>query len=238
MISNSNRYAATAWRVLGATVLLLTACAGREISPAAPGKPPLTQVNSPPEWRAGDRWVYDWTSANNTGTKTVEVLEIKEVNELRYYVVRIGDIDHYYTLDLKWSGIVRDSRVESRMVPPQPWLVWPLQIGSRWVHSGVYEERDTKKQHNDTFAVVADETVEVPAGRFHAFKVVREASRLESDQYWYAPEVRWYVKWIGRRGQVQFEERLREYQAAPRLIPEPTPASPPSKPRSSSRDPH
>lgn len=231
MISNSNRYAATAWRVLGATVLLLTACAGREISPAAPGKPPLTQVDSPPEWRAGDRWVYDWTSGTNVGTKTVEVLEIKEVNTIQYYVVKIGDLNHYYTLDFKWAATVRDGRVEARMVPPQPWFAWPLEIGKRWVHRGSYEERDRKQEQNETFAVVTTETVEVPAGRFHAFKVVREASRLESDQYWYAPEVRWYVKWIGRRGQVQFEERLREYQAAPRLIPALTPASPPSKPK-------
>jgi hypothetical protein len=174
--------------------------------------------------------VYDWTSGTNAGTKTVEVLEIKAVNNIQYYIVRIGDLNHYYTLDLKWAGTVRDGRVEARMVPPQPWFTWPLEMGKRWVHHGSYEERDRKQEQNETFAVVTTETVEVPAGRFHGFKVVREATRLDSDQYWYAPEVRWYVKWVGRRGQVQFEERLREYQAAPRLIPAPTPASPPSKP--------
>src|SRR3990172_3439237 len=216
--------------VLGASALWLVACAAQQVSPPTP-PPTLTRVDSPPAWRAGDRWVYDWTSGTNAGTKTVEVLEIKEVNNIQYYIVRIGDLDHYYTLDFKWSGSVRDGRVEARMVPPQPWFAWPLEMGKRWVHRGSYEERDRKQEQNETFAVVTTETVEVPAGRFHAFKVVREASRLESDQYWYAPEVRWYVKWIGRRGQVQFEERLREYQAAPRLIPAPTPASPPSKPQ-------
>ncbi|MGH7424516.1 MAG: hypothetical protein ACREJ1_12685 [Candidatus Methylomirabilales bacterium] len=225
-----NPHAALRAVLLAAIGLSVVACASKGSAPPAPA-PSTTRVDSPPEWRAGDRWVYDWTSGTNAGTKTVEVLEIKGVNNIQYYIVRIGDLDHYYTLDFKWAGTVRDGRVEARMAPPQPWFAWPLEIGKRWVHRGSYEERDRKQEQNDTFAVVTTETVEVPAGRFHAFKVVREASRLESDQYWYAPEVRWYAKWIGRRGQVQFEERLREYQAAPRLIPAPTPASPPSKPK-------
>jgi len=207
---------------LSALILWLAACA----IPQAP--PPMARVNSPPEWRSGDRWVYEWTSGSERGTKIVEILETKEVNRVQYYLVRIGDIDHYYTLELHWAGSVRNSKVEARMVPPQPWFVWPLDVGQRWVHRGDYEARDSKRQHNDTFGVVAAETVEVPAGRFHALKVVREAGR-DSDQYWYAPEVRWYVRWIGRRGEIQFEERLREYHPAPRPIPKSPPAIPSSK---------
>jgi len=45
--------------------------------------------------------------------------------------------------------------------------------------------------------------------------------RRDSDQYWYAPDVGFYVKWIGRRGESQFEEQLREYHRAPRLTPGP-----------------
>jgi hypothetical protein len=88
-----------------------------------------------------------------------------------------------------------------------------------------------KVQHNDSFAVIAAETVEVPAGRFRALKVVRETDRRDSDLYWYAPEVRWYVKWIGRRRDTQFEEQLREYRMAPRLIPESAPGTPSLKTR-------
>ena len=95
----------------------------------------------------------------------------------------------------------------------------------------VYEALDEDKRVTETFAVVASEIVEVPAGRFPALKVVREASSRDSDQYWFAPEVRWYVRWIGRRGEDQFEERLREYHMAPRLIPEPAPVETPSKTR-------
>jgi len=157
------------------------------------------------------------------------VVEIKEVNKVRYYVVRIGDVDHYYTPDLGWAAGVRQSKVEARMIPPQPWFAWPLEVGRQWVHRGTYEDPAGKRAHNDTFAGLAAETVEVPAGKFHALQVVRESDRGDSDRYWYAPEVRWYVRWIGRRGDVQFEERLREYHGAARLIPKP--ASPTPQPR-------
>ena len=226
-------YARARWwaAFLGAISLWLVACAARDITPAGVAPPPIVRVDAPPEWRPGDQWVYDWTSGTNAGTKTVEVLEIKEINKVRYYVVRVGDSEQYYTLDFRWSGIVRDSRVEARMIPPQPWFTWPLEVGSRWVQRGVYEALDEDKRVTETFAVVASEIVEVPAGRFPALKVVREASSRDSDQYWFAPEVRWYVRWIGRRGEDQFEERLREYHMAPRLIPEPAPVEPPSKTR-------
>lgn len=207
---------------LSALILWLAACA----IPQAP--PSMARVSSPPEWRSGDRWVYEWKSGSERGTKSLEVVEIREVNRIRYYLVRIGSIHHYYTLDLHWAGSARASKVEARMVPPQPWFEWPLEVGRRWVHHGAYEERDAKRQHNDVFAVVAAETVEVPAGRFHALRVVREAGQ-DSDEYWYAPEVRWYVRWIGRRGETQFEEQLREYSLAPTRLPESAPAAPPSK---------
>ncbi len=224
-------YARVGWRLafLGVIGLWLVACAARHTAPGGVALTPIVRLDAPPEWRPGDRWVYDWTSGTRTGTKTVEVLEIKEINEVRYYVVRVGDSEQFYTLDFRWSGIVRDSRVEARMIPPQPWFTWPLEVGSRWVHRGVYEGLDESKHYNETFAVVAAETVEVPAGRFPTLKVVREASSRDSDQYWFAPEVRWYVRWIGRRGEVQFEERLREYYVAPRLIPESAPVRPPSQ---------
>lgn len=223
---------ARAWRwaaLLGIITLWLGACAKREIEPPAVALPPIARVSLPADWRPGDRWVYDWISGSATGTKTVEVLEIKEVNEVRYYVVAVGDMEHYYTLDFSWSGSVRDSKVQARMVPPQPWFVWPLEVGRRWGHRGVYEAKEEKKEQDDAFAVVAAETVEVPAGRFPTLKVVREASNRDTDEYWYSPEVRWYVKWIGRRGKVKFEEWLREYHRAPHLIPESAPIKPPSK---------
>ena len=212
-----------------ALALWLSACATPGIPlPATVPAQSAARVDSPPEWRPGDRWVYEWTSGADTGTKSMEVIESTDINNVRYYIVRVGDVSHYYTVDLHWAGSARASTVEARMVPPEPWFAWPLEVGRQWSHRGTFEERDSRTQHNDTFQVVAAESVRVSAGQFHALQVVREMDQQLSDQYWYAPEVRWYVRWISRRGKIQFEERLREYHPAPRS-PGPVPSTPPTK---------
>ena len=102
------------------------------------------------------------------------------------------------------------------MVPPAPWFSWPLEVGGRWTHKGVYEDPTGTKQVSTTFQVEKVETIEVPAGRFEAFKVVREGPAGHRDTYWYAPVVGSWVRWRGQRGERQFEEQLVEFQAAPR----------------------
>jgi len=214
----------------GLVALFLSGCvapAGPAAAPTASQQEPIT-ASAPPEWRPGDQWVYTWTSGQTSGTKSVEVLEIREINTVSFYLVKVGEAEQFYTKDLRWAGTMRDGKVQSRMTPPQPWFVWPLEVGRQWTHRGTYEDATGKGAHNDSFSVVGAEVVEVPAGRFSALKVARETDSRNSDQYWYAPEVRFYVKWIGRRGDAQFEEGLREYRPAQRLIPGSTPSTPPS----------
>lgn len=205
---------ALGWCLLTATA----ACRLFDPSAPAPGATPATpsvaSATSPPEWRPGDRWTYDVTTGGTLETKTTEVVEIKKLNGVTYYVLRVGDVDHYHTLDLSWAAGVRDSKVEGRMVPPHPWVSWPLSVGRRWTHEGTWEDREAKRRYTDSFAVVAAETVEVPAGRFEALKIVRAAGTEASDQYWYVPAVRTYVRWVGRSEGIAFEERLREYRPA------------------------
>lgn len=221
------------WRVgaLCAIAVVMAACRASDqhgVVVTAPASAAASSVSvaEPPEWRPGDRWVYEWTSGKESGTKTVEMTERREVNGVHYYVVRLSDVDHYYTRELHWAAAIKNSTVEARMVPPHPWFVWPLAVGRRWVHQGTWEERGVTRPVTDTFAVVTEESVEVPAGTFRAVKLARESSGQGLDEYWYVSAVRSYARWIGRRGDIRFEERLREYQAAPRLIPDPTPPRP------------
>ena len=204
------------------TMLILTACAAPGVPPesSVPAVVVMPTVSSPPGWRPGDRWVYAWTSGAESGLKTVEALEIREINGVSFYLVRVGDVESFYTRDLRWAGTMQDGRVTTRMTPPHPLFTWPLEAGKGWTYRGTYGDRNGTTEFKDVFSVVAAEAVAVPAGRFNAWKIVRETERRDSDQYWYAPEVRFYVKWIGRRGDTQFEEQLREYHPAPRLIPE------------------
>ena len=216
------------WRralLLGAAVAMagLPACVSREPAPdpsrpvTAPLPPPRAAATalraaSPPGWRLGDRWSYGLTSGKESSTRTVEVLQTREIANVPYYVVRVGEMDHLYTADLHWAGSLLGDRVEARISPPHPWFNWPLEVGRRWSQRGTYEERGSKRQYSDSFTVVAVEAVEVPAGRFESFKIERQSSDGDSDEYWYAPEVGFYVRWAGRRGGTQFEERLQSYR--------------------------
>ena len=197
--------------------LVLASCtAATPTTSSASATPPAPAALSAPEWRPGDRWVYDWTSGDRSGTKTIEMREAKTVNGVPYYIVRLDDVDHYYTTALHWAAAIRESRVEARMVPPQPWFTWPLTPAKRWEHRGTFQDRNGTSRFADRFTVAGIETVDVPAGRFQAMKVTRQSDGRDSDDYWYAADARWYVRWVGRRGDVTFEERLKEYRPVPR----------------------
>jgi hypothetical protein len=206
------------WACVAATLLLALGGCGLswpwlEGDRAATSAARRPETAARPTWRPGDRWVYSWTAAEKTGTKAVEVVGTQEFGGVSYYLVRIGDLDHFYTSDLHWAGGVRDQRVEVRMTPPQPWFTWPLEVGRRWTHRGTLEVRNGKLSRDDVFQVTGQETVVVPAGRFNTFKIVREGRTDQSqDEYWYAPEVRFYVKWVGRRGDQRFDEELRDHR--------------------------
>ena len=137
---------------------------------------------------------------------------IRPLGNESYYVLRIGDVDHLYTRDLHVAGTLRNEAVESRALPPVPLLMWPLEAGRKWEHRGVYEERASRREMVDTFTVVGPEAIATPAGSFNTLKVVRRGAAGDGDEYWYAPELRFYAKWVGRRGDAQFEELLLSYR--------------------------
>jgi hypothetical protein len=213
-------------RILAVTLLMVFAAGcgwpGMLPPPAAPAAAALSEATVP-AWRAGDRWVYEWTSGQERGTRTIEVRESTAVNGVEYYVVDLGNsVLQYYTKDLHFAAGVEASKVLARMVPPLPWFAWPLKAAAQWNYQGVNEQQGSSKRQNDAFGVVGVELVTVPGGEFRAFKIVRQTDRRDSDQYWYAPEVRWYVRWLGRRGDVEFEEQLKAYEPAPRLTSTPS----------------
>ena len=206
------------WAAFG-VILGLASC--------APAPVPPRPVAAPPEWRIGDRWRHAWTAGAEAGTKTSEVLEVRELGGVRYYVLRIDSVHRYYTLDLHWAANIVELRVAARAVPPQPWFMWPLEVGRRWEYQGRYEDQERQEQVRESYTVLGVEQVQVPAGTFWAFKVGREGAGGSSDQYWYAPDIGWYVKWVGRRGNDQFQEVLVEFVRGSRSAPAPPPAERP-----------
>ena len=169
-----------------------------------------------PMWRLGDKWVHAWSAGTEKGVKTSEARGLREVKGVQYQVLRVEPVDVYFTVDLHWAwaASVAESRVTARAVPPLPWFKWPLLVGGRWEYQGTLEAQQRKESVRDSYKVLGVESVTVPAGTFRAFKIVREVESSVVDQYWYAPDVRWYVKWVGRRGKEEFEEVLQEHTPA------------------------
>jgi hypothetical protein len=201
------------------TCLPLMACAGPRLvsEEKAPAVTPAPAASTAPMWHVGDRWRHSWSAGTEKGIKTAEVTDIREMGGSRYYVLRTGDTIWFFTPDLGWAGLAAESKVIARSSPPRPWFVWPLAAGRNWDYEGVYEERDRKVPVRETYAARALETVQVPAGTFRAIRIQRDAGPEGWDEYWYAPEVGWYVKWRGRRGRDEFEEVLLEYLPASSL---------------------
>jgi hypothetical protein len=194
--------------------LLLSSCA------AISGRgdhPPTRSGETRPTWRTGDRWLHAWTSGVNKGVKTAECIGVRDVGGVSYNVLRTDAAQLYYTPDLHWAAIIVESRVVARATPPQPWFNWPLEVGKRWQYQGVYEAQELKDPIRDSYQVVEVESVTVPAGTFRAYRIVREVNSAVVDEYWYAPDVRWYVKWVGRRGKDEFQEVLQEFAPAAQI---------------------
>ncbi len=197
--------------------LVLAGCAAR----SAPQPVRLT-APAPPEWHVGDRWRHSWTAGKEKGIKTSEVTDIRETGAAKLYVLRVGNASGYYSMDLHWAGATIDGRVIGRSEPPRPWFLWPLEAGRRWDYQGTYEDQEQKTQVREAYEVRSEEAMQVPAGTFRTLHVVRE-SGAERDEYWYAPEVGWYVKWRGRRGAQEFEELLLEFTRGSGVPPKSSP---------------
>ncbi len=193
---------------------LLSSCSAVRVQE---GKTLVQQGAVRPTWNAGERWIYAWTAGTEKGIKTTEARGVREVKGVPYQVMRMEPLDVYFTPDLHWAwaATVSESRVITRAVPPLPWFTWPLKVGRRWDYQGTIEDQQRKESLRDSYKVVGVEKVEVPAGTFQAVKVVRELNGSVVDEYWYAPEVRWYVKWVGRRGKDEFQEVLQEHIGVP-----------------------
>ncbi|HEY4283676.1 MAG TPA: hypothetical protein VGM62_11490 [Chthoniobacterales bacterium] len=76
-----------------------------------------------------------------------------------------------------------------KLAPPQKMLMAPIQVGTKWDYDGTVS--DTKVHQN--YSIAAEEDVQVPAGKFHSF-------RVHVEQTAGGPSIavdRWFVPGVG-----------------------------------------
>src|SRR5438477_10016875 len=115
--------------------------------------------------------------------------DIDGKNLLKFEMHRAGAITNTDLLTVDEHGISCWARINLdgqlvKLNPPQPVIAAPLKKGAGWDFNGQAGELEVR-QHYD---VVAEEDIQVPAGKFHAFRIHGEQtspSRMIIDR-WFA----------------------------------------------------
>ena len=102
-----------------------------------------------------------------------------------------------------------------RDAPYQP-LSWPLEVGKEWKNSFTLEKLEEKssQRYDNRIVVSKVEAVQVPAGTYEAFKIevygVYTGNLLS--EYWYSPQVKWFVRTRAYEQNGVREEELLSYK--------------------------
>lgn len=149
----------------------------------------VAEMPKPEAFKRGDRW--EWRQIDDRtnleeGKQTRTVVSAEGVQQFSYGNSR-GQISAAFLGN----------------PAKKAWRVWPLEVGKKWAHDEDWARPDgvTGNTQADV-AVVAYEEVEVPAGKFTAFKIEHRGFYTNSiggrvrqqDTYWYSPAVAADVK--------------------------------------------
>jgi hypothetical protein len=94
----------------------------------------------------------------------------------------------------RWVAVVRDGKPLASWDPPVGYH-WPLWLGETWSAPYRVTNHATGKTNDirATFTVEAQETVNVPAGTFRAYRI-RYADPFFTATSWYSPDIGLFVK--------------------------------------------
>ncbi len=205
-------------------VMALAGCVGtpEKADPAVQVRPvdaaPAGGETSPgpslPNWRVGDRWV--WSDGYG--------LEVAAIN---------GDVVRFDRLDAEnqWHSrkgilvIQSNSATTHRELlyrkGENPNDIFPLRVGNQAVFEREYAANGKVRVHNTSWVVEGREVVEVPAGTFDCWILVRRTRNKRTgwtsfERWWYNPEVKHYVRMEYRYGNTEGASRvLKVYRLAP-----------------------
>jgi hypothetical protein len=139
-----------------------------DLKPAADGK-----VHLPAIYRVG-------------GTQNIDGKELRKFEAHRAGVVSQTDLlavdDQAMTC---YARIMQDGQM-LKMDPPQKMLVAPIKTGTKWEYDGTIAD---EKVHQE-YRIATEEDVQVPAGKFHAFRIhMEQPEELIVVDRWYVPNV-------------------------------------------------
>jgi hypothetical protein len=170
-----------------------------------------------PQWRVGYEWQYSWKDQSGSGTLAKEIIREESFAGVPSFVLKRGQSEDFYTKDvLGLLGSMSGGRITVKRTAPFQTLSWPLEVGKEWSNSYFVERLGEKSSESFEHRVVVTklEQVKVPAGTFDAFKIEIYNARSGTllNDYWYAPEVKWFVKSRVYNREGVREEELRSFK--------------------------
>lgn len=167
------------------------------------------EMPAPNMFNVGEKW--EWRRIDSR-TKLEEGKFLRKV-------VKVDGI-------LLFSDGVRNRQISKDFlgdVEAKPFRVWPLAVGKKWEYEENWKRDDgVSGNTKQNVEVTAYEEVEVPAGKFMAYKIEhkgwynREGGRSgkQNDVYWYAPDVKAHVKRTRDDGYNLWTQELTSYEKA------------------------
>lgn len=149
-----------------------------------------------PEWRVGDRWVFQRTSL--TGATAVVARQVVSATSDGYTVRVIGtpsELTRQWTLDFHLAQETLGEGTTVRYEPPAQYFTWPLRPGASWSQAFQYSDGRNDGRYENTWKVGdAIEPIDTVAGRFYALRIERRSGTQRLESYWYSPRVRYFVR--------------------------------------------
>ncbi|HYX09201.1 MAG TPA: hypothetical protein VE912_20880 [Bacteroidales bacterium] len=163
------------------------------------------------DYKIGEKWVWNWK-------RTIE-------GEVRAKGEDIQEVVNYNGVLGFWNGVdtVRISAVLNQKQSSTPFRDWPLYVGKKWKYESEWENNEgTKGKTSQDAEVVSFEELNVAAGKFMAYKIEyrgivtnsRGYKGEMSDTWWYAPDLKTYIKHINNDGYGVYSNELTSYSKA------------------------
>jgi hypothetical protein len=161
--------------------------------------PGLLEILPPdaPVWKVGDTWRYSDGYDLKVSTVLGNDTTFQRLDTEDDWVVRRS----LFKVRSKQGKILRE--VVYRTKDPEE--LFPLEVGKQVVFLEEYLRAGELIQHNTSWTVEGKETVQVPAGTFDCWILVKRTRGLQSnwtgsERWWYSPEAKHYVRMEYRYG--------------------------------------
>jgi len=160
------------------------------------------------DYQLGEKWVWKWE-------RSVEGEIRAEGEDMQLVVDYNGELGF-------WNGA--DTVLISTTLAPEqsstPFRNWPLQVGEKWKFESRWKNNEgTTGKTSQDVEVVSFEELNVTGGKFMAYKIeykgiVTNSRGFEgamNDTWWYAPDLKTYIKHVNEDGYGVYVNELTSY---------------------------